>query len=274
MCGRGRFRSEREATIDAPLLIASGIAAGYGGAPDPVIADVDLSVAAGELLTIVGRSASGKSTLLLCLSGLHTPSRGSIQIDGSAVTRGDPRTGLVLQHYGLFPWFTVEENVAIGLRIRRKPGMTGRHVDVREILLRFGLTEVAGRYPDDLSGGERQRVALARTLVLEPGVILLDEPFSALDALTREDLQDQFLRLLAGRRMAAVMVTHSIDEAVYLGDRVGILVDGDGPSSFEMHDNPAPPARAVETQSDRRMSSEYASACAHFRRVFREAHDA
>ena len=127
----------------------------------------------------------------------------------------------------------------------------------------------ASRYPRELSGGEQQRVALARTLVLEPRVLLLDEPFSALDALTREELQDQLIELLGGRRIAAVMVTHSIDEAVYLGDRVGVLVDGVGPARLELMDNPFAPTAALA--ESRRTSADYADACARARRWFREA---
>ncbi|MFW5744027.1 MAG: ABC transporter ATP-binding protein, partial [Spirochaetota bacterium] len=211
-------------------LEASACRAGYavsGAAPpQPVFEHLDLTVETGELVTVVGRSGSGKSTLLLVLSGLKQPSEGRVSVDGSAVGRGDPRIGLVLQHYGLFPWYTVLDNVVLGMRIRRggTPGPAA-YERAQSMLARLGLEGKEDRYPRDLSGGEQQRVALARTLVLEPRVLLLDEPFSALDALTREELQDRLLVLLADARVAAVMVTHSIEEAVYLGTRVGILAD-------------------------------------------------
>ena len=266
-----------------PLLVADDCSVGYPRLAQPVVSNIYLSVEPGELVTIVGRSGSGKSTLLLALSGLKQLSVGSVTIGEMPVRRGDPRVGLVLQHYGLFPWYTVSENVALGLRLaRRNEGRrTSGHrlraeVDtagasdrVRDALARVGLVGKESRYPRELSGGEQQRVALARTLVLEPRVLLLDEPFSALDALTREELQDQLIELLGGREIAAVMVTHSIDEAVYLGDRVGVLVDGEGPARLDLMDNPFPPdGRRAES---RRTSAEFADACARARRWFREA---
>ncbi|MFW6291006.1 MAG: ABC transporter ATP-binding protein [Spirochaetota bacterium] len=264
-----------------PLLVADGCSAGYPRLAQPVFSNVGLSVEPGEVVTIVGRSGSGKSTLLLALSGLQALSGGSVTIEGTPVRRGDPRVGLVLQHYGLFPWYTVRENVVLGLKLARRGERfrTSGRLDrsdaggtsdrVREALTRVGLAGKESRYPRELSGGEQQRVALARTLVLEPRVLLLDEPFSALDALTREELQDQLIDLLSGRQIAVVMVTHSIDEAIYLGDRVGLLVNGDGPARLDLMDNPSPP-KGTRAES-RRTSAHFADACARARRWFREA---
>ncbi|MFW5743015.1 MAG: ABC transporter ATP-binding protein [bacterium] len=271
-------------------LVATDCRAEYppprGEAPQPVFDRLDLTVDTGELVTVVGRSGSGKSTLLLVLSGLKQPSAGRVTVDGSAVGRGDPRIGLVLQHYGLFPWYTVLDNVVLGERIRRRgaPGPEA-YERARSTLARLGLDGKEERYPRDLSGGEQQRVALARTFVLEPRVLLLDEPFSALDALTRESLQDQLLALLADAHVAAVMVTHSIEEAVYLGDRVGMLARrgrGPGepsvaresaPSTLVLVPNPAPPAARDATRgaghADRRTDASYLSACAAMRGRFR-----
>jgi ABC-type nitrate/sulfonate/bicarbonate transport system ATPase subunit len=276
------------------MLVAAGCSARYDadaipgarrtpGAP--VFEDIGLRVDSGELLTVVGRSGSGKSTLLLVLAGLKEPSTGEVTIDGIAISRGDPRVGLVLQHFGLLPWYTVIENVTLGMRIRRAgsdPDRTGR---ARAMLDRIGLSGKEHRYPRELSGGEQQRVALARTLVLEPEVLLLDEPFSALDALTREELQEQLLTLLDGTQTAGVMVTHSIDEAVYLGGRVGILSGAaptaaaasaapaqsvPRPSRLLLVDNPAPPS-AGEADAGRRTDPSYLNACATVRDRFREA---
>ena len=280
--------------IAEPLLIADRCSAGYDGGSGPVFSEIDLTVEEGELVTIVGRSGAGKSTLLLALSGLKALASGTVTVDGVPVRRGDARVGLVLQHYGLFPWYTVRENVRLGLAIRsrllrqsrasapgnrrtlagllRRPAPRDDERRVRDALARFGLGGKEARYPRELSGGEQQRVALARTLVLDPRLLLLDEPFSALDALTREDLQDRLLELRRGSRIAAVMVTHSIDEAVYLGDRVGILVDGSGPARLDVMDNPFPP-RMIRA-GERRTSDEFASACTAARRRFREVLDA
>ena len=275
------------------VLEASGCRAEYpaprGEASQAVFDRLDISVDTGELVTVVGRSGSGKSTLLLVLSGLKQPSAGRVSVDGSTVSRGDSRIGLVLQHYGLFPWYTVVDNVVLGMRIRRRgasaPGPDA-HERARSMLGRLGLEGKEDRFPRELSGGEQQRVALARTLVLEPRVLLLDEPFSALDALTREALQDQLLSLLAEAHVAAVMVTHSIEEAVYLGDRVGMLAGhgrgpgesaaarGGVPSTLVLVPNPAPPVAWDATRraerADRRTDPSYLSACATMRDRFRE----
>jgi ABC-type nitrate/sulfonate/bicarbonate transport system ATPase subunit len=194
--------------------------AGYG--ETPVLSSLTFGLSAGETLAVVGSSGIGKSTLLLLLSGLKDPDRGTLHLEGKPVRPGDPRVGLVLQHFGLFPWFSAEQNIGLGLRINGIEGPI-REKRVREALERFGLEGLGHRYPRELSGGQQQRVALARTLTMEPRLLLLDEPFSSLDAITREELQDFLLELLSRRDVATLIVTHSIEEAVYLGDRIGIL---------------------------------------------------
>jgi ABC-type nitrate/sulfonate/bicarbonate transport system ATPase subunit len=270
---------------DPALLELRAMTAGY---PDsgPVVVDIDLSLGAGELLTIVGRSGSGKSTLLLVLAGLLRPMRGTVSLQGREVARGDRRVGLVLQHYGLFPWYKVMDNVLLGRRIRGGRPKAEERRRAEEVLAGLGLADTGDRYPRELSGGEQQRVALARTLMLEPDLLLLDEPFSALDAITREELQDLLLDLLDPAGMAAVMVTHSIDEAVYLGDHVGILQESDAGASLQVHPNPAPPHRGVTPRAtpagagrpgapspaERRTDPDYLAACSELRRRFQEAH--
>jgi len=188
----------------------------------------------GEAWAIIGPSGCGKSTLLYLLAGLRQPSVGQVLVDGQRLTRPRPRTGLILQDYGLLPWATVWENAGLGLRIRGFYGPDGVHTPSDETfddkqsrvdgwLKRLGIDHVAHQYPHQISGGQRQRTAIARTLVLRPDLLLMDEPFGALDALTREDLQNLTLELSAEQRLTTVIVTHNIEEAVFVGGKILVL---------------------------------------------------
>ncbi len=188
----------------------------------------------GEAWAIIGPSGCGKTTLLYLLAGLRQPSAGQVLIDGKALTRPRPRTGLILQDYGLLPWATVWDNAALGLRIRGFYGPDGVHTPSDETLddnqarvdgwlKRLGIDHVAQQYPHQISGGQRQRAAIARTLVLRPDLLLMDEPFGALDALTREDLQNLTLELSAEQRLTTTVVTHNIEEAVFMGEKILVL---------------------------------------------------
>lgn len=192
------------------------------------------AVEAGEAWAIIGPSGCGKSTLLYLLAGLRQPTAGQVLIDGQRLARPRPRTGLILQDYGLLPWATVWDNAALGLRIRGFYGPDGVHTPADEKLdderprvdhwlKRLGIDHVAGQYPHQISGGQRQRTAIARTLVLRPDLLLMDEPFGALDALTREDLQNLTLELRAEQRLTTVIVTHNIEEAVFMGEKILVL---------------------------------------------------
>jgi len=178
--------------------------------------------AAGEAWAIIGPSGCGKTTLLYLLAGLRRPRRGRVVIAGRPLAGPREATGLVLQDYGLLPWLTVRANVALGLRIRGVPRRQQDEI-VALWLARLGLGETAARYPAQLSGGQRQRVAIARTLALDPDLLLMDEPFSSLDAITREDLQDLTLGLGIAGRATTVLVTHNIEEAVFLARRILVL---------------------------------------------------
>ncbi len=202
------------------MLRVTELEAGY--AAGPVIRGVSLQVAAGETACIVGSSGSGKTTMLLALAGLLSGARGQVTLDGAPVSAGDRRVGVILQDYGLFPWMTVRENVGIGLRIRGV-GEGERRRLAREQLESMGLAACAARWPRELSGGQRQRVAIARCMVLEPELLLMDEPFSSIDALAREEMQETLQKLLARRRLACVLVTHSVEEAVFLGSAIHVL---------------------------------------------------
>jgi sulfonate transport system ATP-binding protein len=181
---------------------------------------VSLEVAPGEILAVIGGSGCGKSTLLRAISGLDPPTQGKVALDGNAIVAPHEEIGIVFQEPRLLPWLRVADNVGFGLERQPKAERTKR---VARALDRVGLTDKAGMWPRELSGGQTQRVALLRALVLRPEVLLLDEPFSALDAFTRADLQDHLLDLWADARPTLVMVTHDVEEAIVLADRVMVM---------------------------------------------------
>lgn len=185
----------------------------------------NLKIDQGESLVLIGPSGCGKSTLLYLLAGLLQPSGGEIRIWGEPVKGTRQKTAFILQEYGLFPWLNVEQNVSLGLRVRHMA--KGKYKLLTEDMIqKMGLGEVKNNFPSQLSGGQRQRVALARALTLEPDLLLMDEPLSALDALTRERLQTLLLEIWQEQKLTTVLVTHSIEEAVFLGSRILVLLDG------------------------------------------------
>ncbi len=181
---------------------------------------ISLNVDAGEIVALVGGSGCGKTTLLRMISGLEAPSRGHVAIDGETIHAPHPAIGLVFQEARLLPWLTVAENISFGLDDLPKAEQDAR---VDEALLRVGLAGYGKRWPRELSGGQAQRVSIVRALVTQPKALLLDEPFSALDALTREKLQDHLLALWETHRPTLVLVTHDVEEAVALADRAIVL---------------------------------------------------
>ena len=184
--------------------------------------DLSLDVAAGEFLTLVGPSGSGKTTLLDLLAGLSRPTSGKVLVDGKEVSGPGQDRAVVFQQYALFPWRTASANVSIGLE-NRGLSRKDRAATASKYLDLVGLAGFEDRYPHELSGGMKQRVAIARSLAYEPDVLLMDEPFAALDAQTREQLQDELLRIWQATGKTIVFITHGIDEAVYLGQRVAVL---------------------------------------------------
>ena len=181
-----------------------------------------LDVVEGEPVAVIGPSGCGKSTLLLLAAGLLTPSEGGVRVGGSAVVGPRRATALILQDFGLLPWKTVLANAALGLTVRGVAKAEARE-RAADALARVGIAEFARAYPGELSGGMRQRLALARAVALDADLLLMDEPLSALDALKREELQEVLLELWQRRGHAQVLVTHSIEEAVYLGRRVVVI---------------------------------------------------
>jgi ABC-type nitrate/sulfonate/bicarbonate transport system ATPase subunit len=200
----------------------------------PVFIDLGWGIKSGDAWAVLGPSGCGKTTLLYLLAGLHLPTHGEIHIDGKILHGPRPRTGLILQDYGLLPWATARKNITLGLEIRQFYGPDGKHVPLDEDeadfdqrvdywMNRLKLTEHAKKYPGQLSGGQRQRVAIARTLALNPDLLLMDEPFSSLDAPTREELQNLTFDLRREEDLTVVIVTHAIEEAAILGQRILVL---------------------------------------------------
>jgi NitT/TauT family transport system ATP-binding protein len=183
---------------------------------------IDLDVAKGEFVCLLGPSGCGKSTLLNAVAGFSLPTSGSIRTNDVEVTAPGPDRAMVFQEYALFPWMTVAKNVAFGLEMKSaSKAEIKEKVDV--LLAKLHLTEFRDRFPKDLSGGMRQRVAIARVLALDSPVLLMDEPFGALDALTRRNLQDELLRIWSEWRKTILFVTHGIEESIYLADRIVVM---------------------------------------------------
>ena len=191
------------------------------------LAPVDLSIPQGEFVCLIGASGCGKSTLLRIIAGFEEPSTGEASIDGKAITGPGSDRGMVFQDYALFPWMTVRENISFGPRQRRLPR---EEIDktTDEFVKMVGLTRFADRYPSQLSGGMKQRVAIARVLANNANILLMDEPFGALDALTREQLQHELLQIWTRTGVTTIFVTHSVEEAVLLADRVLVMSAGPG----------------------------------------------
>lgn len=197
----------------------------------PIFEGFNWHIQRGETWAVLGASGCGKTTLLTLLAGLLFPTAGQILVEGQPLTRPRPRTGLILQDYGLLPWATVRQNAELGLKVRNFYGADGVHApqdyrparDVTPWLERLGIADIAEQYPSQISGGQRQRTAIARTLALQPDLLLMDEPFASLDAVIREDLQNLTLELCAENSITLVIVTHNIEEAAAMGSKVLLL---------------------------------------------------
>ncbi|MFU8771856.1 MAG: ABC transporter ATP-binding protein [Anaerolineales bacterium] len=197
----------------------------------PIVFDFNWQAQRGDSWAVLGPSGCGKTTLLYLLAGLQFPQSGRLLVDGQILSRPRPHTGLILQEYGLLPWATVHENALLGLRVRTFYGPDGKHApqdfqptnELDPWLERLGLDDVRHKYPGQISGGQRQRTAIARTLALKPDLLLMDEPFSSLDAPTREGLQKLMLELWIEQELTMVIVTHSIEEAAVLGRKILLL---------------------------------------------------
>jgi len=192
------------------------------GPPVVAVSDVSLDVAAGEFVCLLGASGCGKTTMLNMFAGFIQPTEGRVLLHGAPITRIEPRCGVVFQSYALFPWRTVQGNVEFGLRMQRFAAAERRRRAARFIEL-VRLEGFERHYPVELSGGMQQRVTLARILAADPEVLLMDEPFAALDAMTRQEMQEELLRIQEASRKSVLFVTHSIDEALILADRIVVM---------------------------------------------------
>jgi NitT/TauT family transport system ATP-binding protein len=214
----------------APAISVRGLTKRFDGdaadAP-PVLAEIDLDIADNEFVVLLGRSGCGKTTLLNAIAGLVRPSAGEVRVDDRVVTGPGGGKGMVFQQNALFPWLTARRNVAFAARNR---GLDRDAADdlADELLALVGLGGAGGKYPFELSGGMQQRVAIARALALDPQILLMDEPFGALDELTRNEMQDELLRVWAVRRKTVVFVTHSIWEGLMLADRILVMAGRPG----------------------------------------------
>ena len=187
-----------------------------------VLRDINLSIRENEFICFIGPSGCGKTTLLRIIAGLEEPTSGTLSLAGESIKGPGPERGMVFQEYSLFPWRTVLDNIAFGLELKGVP-TEERRIRSRQYLKMVGLERFEARYPHELSGGMKQRVAIARALVNDPRALLMDEPFGALDAQTRNIMQSELLRIWEEEKKTVVFVTHSVDEAIYLADRIVIM---------------------------------------------------
>lgn len=220
-----------EVIVDEHLLIMRGVSKGFtqGDRRVEVLADINLVVHTGEVVAIVGSSGSGKSTLVSLIAGLQFPDAGTVEFAGQIVTQPGPDRGVVFQNYSLLPWLSVSDNIALAVNsVFPQWSNAERREYVAKFIQMVNLSHAAHKRPSELSGGMRQRVSLARTLAMKPRLLLLDEPLSALDALTRAVLQQEIARICSDEKITGLMITNDIDEALLLADRVIPLTAGPG----------------------------------------------
>ena len=231
--------------------------------PHHALADIDLSVQRGESCVVIGPTGCGKTSLLHILAGLVHPTGGKALINGETVEKPRMETSLILQQHGLFPWKNAISNVTIGLAMRGMPRNSRRDL-ARSLMEELGIWDVRDSFPGQLSGGQQQRVAIARSISTDPDLLLMDEPFSALDAMTRESLQNLLLKIWGERRLTYVLVTHNIEEAVFLGRKVIVLSARPG-RMVNTLDNPEVGGKSF------RLSEEFRRKCLQVRQAVEES---
>lgn len=240
------------------MINVNNLSVSYG--EEKVLHNISLNIEKNATFAIIGPSGCGKTTLLYSLAGLARPASGSISINGEELKSVRKSTGLILQNYGLLPWKNVWDNIAFPLKARR-----GDKEEIKEkvsgILRNLNLLEHSKKFPDELSGGQKQRVAIGRTLALEPDILLMDEASSALDAITKEHIQNLILDIYREKQLTLIMVTHNIEEAVFLGEKIAVMKDGKIKSIIE---NP------YFGEKDLRNNIEFYKICMEVRKVLNE----
>jgi bicarbonate transport system ATP-binding protein len=234
-------KSVANATQHNPFLVIEDVSKVYPTPKGPytVLEGVNLTVSEGEFICVIGHSGCGKSTLLNMVSGFNTPSSGKVELSSKPITKPGPDRMVVFQNYALLPWKTAFENIYIAVNavFPNKPEAEKRAI-VREHLAMVGLGDAADKKPPQLSGGMKQRVSIARALAIRPKVLILDEPFGALDAITKEELQEELLKIWNDHRCTVLMITHDIDEALFLADRLVMMTNGPAASIGEVMEIP------------------------------------
>jgi NitT/TauT family transport system ATP-binding protein len=258
-----RTLREQESGAVGSEIVINGVVKEYprNGGITRALSNTSYTVQPGSFVSILGKSGCGKSTLLSMIAGLVEPTHGTITIDGEVVRGPRSDVGVVFQRDSVFPWRRVRANVTFGLDMKRKEPRRSRRERANELLAAVGLEDYADAFPKDLSGGMRQRVAIAQALICEPRVLLMDEPLGALDALTRENMQDLVLGLWGTRKMTTCFVTHDIEEAVYLSDTV-LVIDTGETGIRAAHDVPFTRPRGIHT----REAPEFSRLCGVIRR--------
>jgi len=209
-----------------------------------VLKDINFSIEPEEYISVIGHSGCGKSTLLRIVAGLERQSEGLLTLEGKEIRKPGAERMMVFQGYSLLPWLTVRENIRLAVdEVFKKASRTEKNSIVEEHLAMVKLTPAGDKYPDELSGGMKQRVGLARALATRPKMLLLDEPFGALDALTRPNLQQQVIEIWENHRQAVIMITHDVDEAIFMSDRVIMMTSGPGATIGKILDIPLPRPR-------------------------------
>jgi nitrate ABC transporter ATP-binding subunit len=238
---------QRQETITRePFLVIDQVSKTYP-TPNglyPVLENVNFTVYEGEFVCVIGHSGCGKSTLLNMVSGFNKPSEGEVRLRGNLITKPGPDRMMVFQNYALLPWKTAYENVYLAVKTAfPNKSKAEKYEIVEEHLAMVGLTEAAQKRPHQLSGGMKQRVAIARALAIRPEILILDEPFGALDAITKEELQEELLKIWQDHRTTVLMITHDIDEALFLADRLVMMTNGPAANIGEVMNIPFPRPR-------------------------------
>jgi nitrate ABC transporter ATP-binding subunit len=237
---------QRQSTQHKPFLIVENVSKVYPtpNGPFTVLEGIDLTVNEGEFVCVIGHSGCGKSTLLDMVSGFRKPTTGEVRLQGKRITRPGPDRMVVFQNYSLLPWKTAFENVYLGVHsVYPEKSRAEKVAITRENLALVGLEEAANKKPGQLSGGMKQRVSIARALAICPQVLILDEPFGALDAITKEELQEELLQIWRNHQVTVLMITHDIDEALFLSDRIVMMTNGPSAKIGEILKVPFPRPR-------------------------------